>query len=472
MSGPVAILGGLVLEGWDAEPRPGGVLVADGRIVAVELGPAAGALAGRAAEVVDAAGTVVMPGLVNAHHHAYGNALRGTENSLPLELWAPFTVAYGRALDAETLRLAILMGAAEMLRGGVTAAIDHAPQVGLHEAAFAAHAESGLRVGYAPFFHDIHDHDFLGLTLPPALRTFLEAPGFASPDFAEAMFRRLAATARDGDGRVAVLLGPNAPQRCSDRLLDLWARLRDGLGLGVHTHLLETRAQAEGARRAWPHGLVREMDRRGLLAPGLSVAHGVWLDADERALLAERGVVVAHNPASNLMLGSGLAPLQGYRRAGVTVALGSDSANTGGSANLFEVMRLAMMLPRLGDDDWRAWMPAPEILRMATEGGAAALGLAGRLGRVAPGWVADLVLIDVERAGIAAPRTSVATLVQHGGPDHVRATMVAGRWRYRDGRVLAFDETAVLARFRERAGPMLAAARDGAAIARRAIGES
>lgn len=471
MTDPVAILGGLVLQGWDAEPRPGGVLVAGGRIAAVEYGPEAGALAGRAAEVVDAAGAVVMPGLVNAHHHAYGNALRGTENSLPLELWAPFTVAYGRALDAETLRLAILLGAAEMMRGGVTAAIDHAPQVGLHEAAFAAHRDSGLRVGYAPFFHDIHDHDFLGLALPPALRQYLEAPGFASPDFTEAMVRRLAAAAPAGDGRVSVLLGPNAPQRCSERLLDLWVRLRDDLGLGVHTHLLETRAQAEGCRRVWPHGLVREMDRRGLLAPGLSVAHGVWLDPEERALLAERGVVVAHNPASNLMLGSGLAPLQGYRRAGVTVALGSDSANTGGSANLFEVMRLAMMLPRLGDG-WQTWIKAPEVLRMATEGGAAALGLGVRAGRIEAGGMADLVLVDVEGAGIAAASPSVATLVQHGGPDHVRATMVAGRWCYRDGRVLAFDETAVLAQFRERAGAMLAAARDGAAIARRAIGES
>lgn len=466
MSGPVAILGGLVLEGWDREPRPGGVLVDGGRIAAVEYGAAAAALAGRAAEVADAAGAVVMPGLVNAHHHAYGNALRGTENSLPLELWAPFTVAYGRAIDAETLRLAILLGAAEMLRGGVTAAIDHAPAVGLHAAAFAAHIESGLRVGYAPFFHDIHDHDFLGLALPPTLRAFLEAPGFAPPDFIEAMVRRLAAAVRDGDGRVTVLLGPNAPQRCSERLLDLWVRLRDDLGLGVHTHLLETRAQAEGSRRAWPHGLVREMDRRGLLAPGLSVAHGVWLDADERALLAERGVVLAHNPASNLMLGSGLAPLQGYRRAGVTVALGSDSANSGGGADLFEIMRLAMMLPRLGDADWRGWIPAAEVLRMATEGGAAALGLAGHSGRIAPGRLADLVLVDISGAGIAAAQPSVATLVQHGGPEHVRATMVGGRWAWRDGRVLAFDEAAVLARFRDRIGAVMAAARDGLALAR------
>lgn len=463
-AGPIAIAGGLVLAGWDAEPAPGTVLVADGRIAAVAVGADASDLARRAAEVVDASGAVVMPGLVNAHHHAYGNAFRGTENSRPLEQWAPFTVAYGRRLDAETLRLAILLGAAEMLRGGITAAIDHSPQVGLHEAAFAAHRESGMRVGYAPFFHDIHDHDFLGLALPPALRAFLEAPGFPKPAFIEAMFRRLAAEA--GDRRVSVLLGPNAPQRCSAVLLDLWVRLRDELGLGVHTHLLETRVQADGSRRAWWHGLVREMDRRGLLAPGLSVAHGVWLDAAERGLLAERGVAVAHNPASNLMLGSGLAPLQGYRRAGVTVALGSDSANSGGAANLFEVMRLAMMLPRLGDDDWRAWLNASDVLRMATEGGAAVLGLGGRTGRVAPGYLADLTLLDLGGSATIAARASVAALVQHGGPEHVRATMVDGRWAWRDGRIQAFDEATAIARFRDRIGAVMAAARDDVAMLR------
>lgn len=461
---PTAITGGLVLEGWDREPAPGTVLVEDGRIAAIGRGADADDLAARAAEAVDAAGAVVMPGLVNAHHHAYGNALRGTENALPLELWSAFTVAHGRTLDAGLLRLAILLGAAEMLRAGVTAAIDHSPQLGLHATVLAAHRESGMRVGYAPFMHDVHDHDFLGLAPPPALRAFLEAPGFLPAATVEAAIRSLAAETRS-DQTVMLLLGPNAPQRCSDVLLDLWVRLRDELGLGVHTHLLETRAQAEGARRAWPHGLVREMDRRGLLAPGLSVAHGVWLDAGERALLGERGVVLAHNPASNLMLGSGLAPLQGYRRAGVTVALGSDSANSGGSANLFEVMRLAMMLPRLGDG-WQEWIRAPEVLRMATEGGAAALGLGGRAGRIAPGFLADLVLVDVAGAALAAARPSVAALVQHAGPAQVRATMVGGRWAYRDGRILAFDEQAMLAAFTDRVAAAMAAADAGVALAR------
>ncbi len=462
MSRPIAIAGALVLAGWDEAPRRGSVLVEGGAIAGVAHGDDARDLEARAAERVDAGGLVLMPALVNAHHHAYGNALRGTENALPLELWAPFTVAWGRALDAATLRLAILLGAAEMLRAGVASVIDHSPPLSLAEASFAAHVESGMRVGFAPFLHDRHDHDLLGLTLPDDLRAALEGAGFASADAIEAKYRALAAAAKESDGRVRLLVGPNAPQRCSPVLLDLWARLAERHDLGAHTHLLETRAQAEIGRRLHHGSLVAMLDERGLLNGRLAVAHGVWLKPAERALLARRGVTVVHNPASNLMLGSGTMPWASYTGLGATLALGSDSANTGGSANPFELMRLALMLPRVASTDWRRWPTPRDALRMATEGGAAALGLAGRTGRIAPGFAADLTLV----APACAIVPSVEALVQHGGPHAVRATMVAGRWAYRDGRVLAFDEMAVEAAFHDRAGeiaeraaPALAAAR-------------
>lgn len=465
MNGAICIRDALVLEGWDAQPRPATILIEEGHIAAVADGSAGDALAARAIDVMHAPDTVVMPGLINAHHHAYANVLRGTENSLPLELWAPFTTAYGRALDAEMLRLGILLGAAEMLRNGVTTVVDHSPQAHLHETAFAAHLESGMRVAYAPMFHDRHDHDLLGLDLPPALRAYLESGAFAPPAVTAAMFRSLAAAARTHD-RITILLGPNAPQRCSDKLLGLWRTLRDELGLMSHTHLLETQAQAATTQGMWPGGLLRELDRRDLLSSGLSAAHGIWLEPAERELLARRGIVVVHNPASNLMLGSGRMPLEEYRQCGVTLALGSDSANTGGAANPFELMRLAMMLPRIAGSDWRQWPAARDALRMATEGGAAVLGLAGKAGRVAAGFVADLTLVACDGAGIVARAPRVETLVQHGGPQAVRATMVAGRWAYRDGKIAAFDEAAVIARFRERIDHVLTSARDGVAVAR------
>lgn len=471
----IAIANALILADSGDTPRPGAILIEGRRIAGIAHGAsAAAALVARACEIHDAQGAVALPAFVNAHHHSYGNLLRGTESDLPLELWALFTVAWGRALDARTLRLAILAGAAEMLRAGYAAVVDHAPQLGLRAAAVAAHRESGMRVAYAPMLHDRHDHDLLGFDLPAHVRRGVEGAGFATRDAISAAIDELVAATR-GDERVRVLLGPNAPQRCSPELLALWASLRDRHGLGVHTHLLETRAQATLARRLWPDGMVAELGRRGLLAPGLSVAHGVWTDAADRDALARHGVVLVHNPSSNLMLGSGALPFAATRDAGIAMALGSDSANTGGRADPFEIMRLAAMLPRLGQPvaaDAAAFRPgAREVFQLATEGGAAVLGLSAEAGRLAPGRLADIALVSLAGPEMAALEPSVELLVRHASPSCVVATMVDGVWAYRDGRVLAFDEAAVrreiaaqAAELRDRAAAERAIAADAARI--------
>jgi 5-methylthioadenosine/S-adenosylhomocysteine deaminase len=459
----VCIANADILTDATAAFRRGAVLIEQGRIAAIGYGDEAGYLEARAASTTDASGLALIPGFVNAHHHSYANALRGTENAFPLELWALYTVAYGRNIDEKLLRLAILTGAAEMLRHGVTGVIDHSPPIRRAPVSFAAHVESGMRVAFAPFFHDVHDHDLLGFDMPATLRAGVEGLGFPPADFVAEVFAQLSAA--NGSGRVRVLLGPNAPQRCSPSLLDLWARLRERYGFGSHTHLLETRAQEIACARRWPDGIVAEMDRRGLLDERLAVAHGVWLTAKERDLLAARGVSVVHNPASNLMLGSGVLPASDLRKRGVRLALGSDSANSGGAADPFELMRLATMIGRVGTD-WDSWLDARAAFAMATEGGAAAMGLGDEIGIIEAGRIADLVLVDMAgRASTEAP--SVETLVRHCGAASVRATMVGGNWVYRDGAVLTFDEHAIrreladlAAGFRERCSGELAVARE------------
>jgi 5-methylthioadenosine/S-adenosylhomocysteine deaminase len=458
---PSLCINAQVIADWQAKPVAASVLIDGERIAAVATREDdRRALAGRA-QVFDAGGLTLIPGMVNAHHHAYGNVLRGTENSLPLELWALHTVAWGRALDGAVLRLAILIGAAEMLRSGITGCVDHFPHVRHVEAAYRAHRESGMRVAFAPFLHDIHDHDLLQFDLPADVHALLDTPFFPAEQLAP-MFRAVATQARADGGNVSIFLGPNAPQRCSPGLLALWRSLRDELDLPVHTHLLETWPQAARSRELWAGGAVAEMARHGLLDERLSVAHGVWLMDSERELLARHGVAVSHNPASNLMIGSGLCPTGDYRARGVTLGLGSDSANTGGRADMFELMRLAMMLPRHADSDWRNWPRERDVFRMPSEGGARMLCRGAELGRIAEGALADLVLVDLGGAARASLADGVDTLVQHGSPDCVRAVMVGGRWVYRDGRVLSFDEDAVLRDFaacrasvREAAAPAL-----------------
>jgi len=311
---------------------------------------------------------------------------------------------------------------------------------------------------------DLPDHRILGLELPPDLRRRLEATPPRTASEAEQFFRDLAAESPGRDGLVTPMLGPNAPQRCSPALLDVWRRLAGELHLPVHTHCLETWPQAEAGRRAWPGGTVGEMARGGLLDARLSIAHGIWLDPAGRDLLAAHGVAVVHNPTSNMMLGSGRMPIEDYLKSGVAVALGSDSANTGGRNDLFEIMRLAMMMPRLSlplDE----WPRAERIFEMATLGGARVLGLEREVGRIAPDQLADLVLLRTDGAAMVAGRPDIATIVQHASADAVAAVMIDGRWVYRNGRILSFDEQAVLDRYGELSAEILERAAPGLALA-------
>jgi 5-methylthioadenosine/S-adenosylhomocysteine deaminase len=255
------------------------------------------------------------------------------------------------------------------------------------------------------------------------------------------------------------MLGPNAFQRCSERLVALWRRLRDELGLATHTHLLETKAQGRRGQAVWPGGTVGEMVRCGLLDDRLSVAHGLWVTLEERDLLAAHGVTVVHNPASNLMLGSGRLSLPAKMQAGVPLALGTDSSNSGGPHNLFEVMRLALMLSRPETPDARDWPTSARIFEMATTGGARALGLAGTVGRLERGQRADLVLLSSRTAGLAPVPVTLPHLVQHAGTAAVTAVMINGAWVLRDGRLLAFDEPAVIAQASSVRAECLASAR-------------
>ncbi len=431
-----------ICDGPDA--RPGAVLIEGNRIAAVAWSEQERRdLAGRAGDVVDATGHWLMPGMVDAHGHSYGVLLRGTENSLPLELWALHTTVYGRALDGPASRAAVLLGAAERMRGGITGLVDHSPMVAFAEHSIAAHEMSGLRVGYAAFLHDLSDYDLLGIELPEALAALAPAPPPVDADAYSRRFAAIVEAARAGSGRVQAQLGPNAPQRCSPAVWKLWRHLRDTHDVAVHTHLLETRAQASLNAR-WEGGLVAAMAREGMLEGLLTCAHGVWLTDPEREILAAHDVTVSHNPASNLMLGSGVMPLHACERCGLRVALGTDSANTGGRHDLWGVMRLAMMLPRRDGGDPLAWPTGRRMLALATEAGAAALGLHGRVGRIAPGQLADLVLVRQRAPGTLAFDAGVDAMVQHAGPEAVDSVMVDGTWTLRAGRILAFDEAAML----------------------------
>jgi 5-methylthioadenosine/S-adenosylhomocysteine deaminase len=171
------------------------------------------------------------------------------------------------------------------------------------------------------------------------------------------------------------------------------------------------------------------------------------------------------------MLGSGVMRFGACAACGVRIALGNDSANTGGRHDLFAAMRLGMMLPRRDGGDFHDWPRPATMFAAATEGGAAALGLNGRLGRIAVGQLADLVLLDAAGVSCVAAAPTLDVLVQHAGPEHVDSVMVDGNWVMRSGRILAFDEAAVISEAKGHAAAVRERVAGGLPVLRAAMPE-
>lgn len=455
------IAGGAV---WTGDGfRPADLMVRGGRVEAL---PPPGATGEGDFEIVDAAGCAVLPPFFDGHVHSSAALARGTENSMPLELWSFWAIGYGTGASAATIRAAARLTALEMIRAGIGGYIDHFPATRFMETALMAHRESGLRIGFAPFFADLLDEDLLDMPLDRALIARFAQAGRTTP---AALAAQVEALAGIDAPRITPLLGPNAPQRCSDRLLSLWSAAARRHGFGSHTHLLETYPQRQAARARWSGGAVFELDRLGLLDGRASFAHAIWLEPEARDLLAARGATAIHNPLSNQMLGSGAMPVRAMLDAGVRLGLGTDCANTAGRHDLFETMRQMLVSGRDPGSRHEGWIRPEEALVAAIEAGWAALGAGpARLARGAP---ADLMLLDFRAATLAAAPVTAASVVSHGDPRAVRSLMVGGDWLLRDGVVTAMDETAVIEDAARHAADIRAAAEEGRAALQALTGD-
>lgn len=441
------IIGATVWPGGDAGLMPGGLLIRGGQIVAILTPAEATEAALGADEVIDAAGMIVMPPFTDCHVHSSSTLFRGTENSLPLELWSFHAINHGRGSTDESVRLSVLLTAVELIRNGIGSYVDHFPQASRAGIGLDAHLESGLRVAFAPFFADLRDEDLLGIPLDADLAHRLLPLAPRSADDIEALYRNLAARLRlEGHDRIELMCGPNAPQRCSDEFWRLWQRLQDQLDLGSHTHLLETFPQSRLAGGRWPGGVVAALDAAGLLHERLSVAHGVWLSRAEKELLARRGVTLSFNPISNAMLGSGRKTIREDLDLGVKVALGTDCSNAGGRHDLFEVMRHMLVSGREPGSDFRRWLSPAEVLHAATAAGAGVFRNQVVRGRLEAGAAADVLMLDPRAPGLAAAPLSLASIVAHADARSVRSLMVDGNWLLRDGLVTVLDEAALIER--------------------------
>jgi len=392
----------------------GDVAVADGRIAAV--GPA---LEVEAPRSVDARHGAVLPGLVNAHMHECME--RGIFEDLAFSRWLDdYALPKDRAYEPRHERAAALLNQLEMIRNGTTTFIDifRYPD----EAAEVART-SGLRAVFSPQVIDT----------PAGVGESLES----NIGFIERW--------RDREpGRIRTWFGPHALYSCEPATFERMASLAVEFGVGIHTHLAESRAELRTIDARTGLTPAEYLDRLIGHVPQTLVAHGVHLSDDDITLAASRHWAVAHCPTSNMKLGNGAARIPALLEAGITVGLGTDSIMTNNNLDLFEEMRQAALVQKLVLDDATV-MPCEQVLRMATRGSAAALGWAEEIGSVEVGKRADLIVVDLRRCHLwpLLAGNLVAQLVYSASGGDVRTTIVDGRLLMDDGVVLTIDAAEV-----------------------------
>jgi 5-methylthioadenosine/S-adenosylhomocysteine deaminase len=443
-------------------PERADVLVDGDRIARVEVGIEQDGVD----TVIDAGDLLVMPGMVNAHIHTEQNTFRGRYRGLPLEVLMLYAYPLTGAapLDTTMIRLRTLIGGIESLKSGVTSVLDdvmEVPHQG-HEqlgAVFGGYAEIGMRANVSghvmdrPFFETI---PYLAEMLPEHEKEkFLRIPPIsltAYTEFCEEAVRRFHG---GSGGRLRYVVAPSGPQRCTEELLHTIAQFSRDRAVPFHIHILETRTQRVTGSKLYGRSLVRLMADLDALHELTSIAHAIWVDDDDIALIASRGASVAHNPVCNLRIGSGVAPLRALLDAGVNVALGTDGISSNDSCRLFDVMKMAGLIHTLWTDDYDRWPTAQEILWAATRGGARAVGLEHELGSIEPGKKADIVALDLCTASFVPVNDIPNQLVYAENGSSVRMVMVDGEVVVKDGRCTRIDEREVLSEARSLLGQFL-----------------
>lgn len=370
--------------------------------------------------VIDGRGKLAMPGLVNTHTHAAMTLLRGVAEDLPIKEWLETKVfPLEDKLDGEAVNWGTKLAALEMIRTGTTTFADF---YFFMEDAARAVEESGLRACLSRGLTDI------------------AGGGEQRLSEARALFRNWHGQA---DGRITTALAPHAPYTCSPAFLEQVVEAAHQMDVGIFTHIDEGRGEEEEFQKRYGISEVAMLEKVGLFTRPVVAAHCVHVSEPDLDILARNGVVVAHNPTSNMKLSSGAAPVRRMLEKGIRVGIGTDGAASNNDLDMFEEMRLAALLQKLVTADPTS-LPASQVVAMATREGAAALGLSGVTGRLEAGLAADLVLLNWRQAHFAPWHDPYSNMVYAAHGLDVEMTIVNGRILLENGRVLSLDEERVL----------------------------
>lgn len=387
------------------------------------------------AQEIDCGGNVLMPGLVNAHTHIPMTLMRGYAGGCDLHTWLNDWIFPAEAkLDDRAVRAGADLALAELIAGGVTTIADmymHTPAIA--QAVLAAGISANLSCG----------------------GVYFGAPGDFSPAACPDCDHQRQLTEEfhgAGNGQILVDASIHGEYTSNVPLWQWMANYAQRKGLGMHVHVSETQSEHEGSLTRWGLTPFRILDRYGVWDTRAIAAHCVWTTEDDWAGMAEKGVACVHNPVSNLKLGSGVAWIPAMKAAGVPIALGTDGVSSNNNQDMFEEMKFAAVLHNGVTRDPLALLPQ-DVLAMATREGAKALGR--KTGRIAPGYVADLILVDFTRPHLTPCHSVMDNLVYAAHGSDVVMNMARGKIIYKDGTFLTLDLEKIQAEVKSYALPRL-----------------
>ena len=392
-------------------------------------------------------------GVHKAHYHSHDVLAKGTLEEVPLETWRLYALPpQYPPRSVEEIYARTLLGALECLRSGMTTIQDMLTLYPYDErhmnAVMAAYDKVGIRVIFALQYADrkgIETIPFWKDTFPAELHPLLSTS--TEPERQIDLLGHFEATRLKAPPLplVSWALGPSSPERCSPAIMQRTIELARRYDLPVYTHIYESRGMALQARLTIPEYsglLIRRLAEEGVLDPRLNFAHSVWLSRAEIDMLAEHGAGVVLNPQGNLKMKCGIAPIRALQDAGVRIGLGCDNCSCSDAQNMFVAMKLFTLLAAVSDP-----IPGPPqavaALRAATQAGAEGARLGHALGRIAPGFKADLTLIDTSDPTFSPLNSVARQLVHIEAGRGVRHVVVDGKVVVRDRKLTTLDEATI-----------------------------
>jgi 5-methylthioadenosine/S-adenosylhomocysteine deaminase len=400
------------------EIKKGSILLEDDRITGLN-----DELTYRDADIViDGAGKVLIPGLINTHSHLSMTLMRGLADDLFLDNWLNDYIWPTEAnLDGDHCYAGAKLACAEMIKSGTTTFNDmyfYMDQVA------KAIDESGMRGNISHGMLDIGDEEKRKSEYKESLRIIDKCHNKA-------------------DGRIKVSLGPHAPYTCSTELLNWVRKKADQFNVRIHIHVSETEFEVKQIIDTYQCRPFEYLDKIGFLGEDVLSAHAVWLSDSEMEIIKEKKVKISHNPVSNMKLASGISPVAKLLDKGINISLGTDGAASNNNLDILEEMKIAALQQKVNTYNPTV-LTAEEVFNMATTGGAVALGLEDEIGSIEVGKKADLVLMDMEAPHLTPYRHPISHLVYSANGGDVDTVICNGQLLMQERELLTIDEKDVI----------------------------